>query len=148
MSKPKNSFRIEVFRTGTFTPMVGPAISYSADDLAGIVTSYDPEIAPAPVVIGHPTTDAPAYGWVENLEYDATADVLYADLGSLEPAFVSAVKAGRYKKVSMSFHMPDAPNNPTPGSWHAKHVGFLGGAAPAVSGLKPVAFAQPVDGEA
>jgi hypothetical protein len=147
MAKPKNSFRIEVFRSGTFTPMVGDAISYSADDLAGIVETYDPDSAPAPVVIGHPTTDAPAYGWVSGFEYDADADLLYADIGDLEPAFATAVQDGRYKKVSMSFHMPGAPNNPTPGKWHAKHVGFLGGAAPAVSGLKPVQFSQGAEGE-
>lgn len=147
MSKPKNSIRIEVFRSGTFTPMSGASVTYSADDLAGIASSYDADAAPAPVVIGHPTTDAPAYGWVTGFEYDADADLLFADIGDLEPEFVEAVEAGRYKKVSMSFHMPDAPNNPTPGQWSAKHIGFLGGAAPAVSGLKPVQFAQGKDGE-
>lgn len=147
MSKPKNSIRIEVFRSGTFTPMVGDAVTYSAVDLAGIASSYDFDAAPAPVVIGHPKTDDPAYGWVTGFEYDADADLLFADIGDLQPEFVDAVKAGRYKKVSMSFHMPDAPNNPNPGNWSAKHIGFLGGAAPAVSGLKPVQFAQSKDGE-
>lgn len=147
MSKPKTSIRIEVFRSGTFTPMSGAAVTYSADDLAGIAASYDFDAAPAPVVIGHPKTDDPAYGWVSGFEYDADADLLFADIGDLEPEFVEAVEAGRYKKVSMSFHMPDAPNNPTPGQWSAKHIGFLGGAAPAVSGLKPVQFSEGKDGE-
>ncbi|KQI69390.1 hypothetical protein AN189_02905 [Loktanella sp. 3ANDIMAR09] len=141
-------FRIEVFRTGTFKPMSGDAISYTAEDLAGIVDAYDPDNAPAPVVIGHPSVDAPAYGWVSGFEYDADADRLYADIDELEPAFADAVKEGRFKKVSMSFHTPDAPNNPTPGKWYAKHVGFLGGAAPAVSGLKPIRFAAAGKGEA
>lgn len=147
MPKTDPGFRIEVFRPGTFTPMVGEPISYSADDLAGIVDAYDPDEAPAPVVIGHPTTDAPAYAWVSGFEYDADAERLYADIDQVDEAFADAVKAGRYKKVSMSFHTPDAPNNPVPGKWYAKHVGFLGGAAPAVSGLKPVAFAAAADGE-
>lgn len=127
--------------------MTGGTVTYSADDLAGIASGYDFDAAPAPVVIGHPKTDDPAYGWVSGFEYDADADLLFADIGDLEPEFIEAVEAGRYKKVSMSFHMPDAPNNPTPGQWSAKHIGFLGGAAPAVSGLKPVQFAQGKDGE-
>lgn len=147
MSKPKTSIRIEVFRSGTFTPMSGVAVTYSAADLAGIASSYDFDAAPAPVVIGHPKTDTPAYGWVMGFEYDADADLLFADIGDLAPEFVEAVEDGRYKKVSMSFHTPDAPNNPTPGQWSAKHIGFLGGAAPAVSGLAPVQFAQGEDDE-
>ncbi len=144
----KSGFRIEVFRTGTFKPMSGDEISYGADDLAGIASGYDPDNSPAPIVIGHPSTDAPAYGWVSGFEYDADTDRLYADIDELDPAFTEAVKAGRYKKVSMSFHTPDAPNNPTPGKWYAKHIGFLGGAAPAVSGLKPVQLAESAEGEA
>lgn len=147
MPKPITGFRIEVFRTGTFTPMAGAPVSYSADDLNGIVEAYDPDGAPAPVVIGHPSTDAPAYGWVSGFEYDADADRLFAEIDELEPSFAEAVKAGRYKKVSMSFHTPDAPNNPVPGKWYAKHVGFLGAAAPAVSGLQPVKFAAAGEGE-
>lgn len=147
MPKPVSGFRIEVFRTGTFKPMSGDAVSYGADDLSGIASGYDPDNAPAPIVIGHPATDAPAYGWVSGFEYDADKDRLFADIDELDPAFEEAVKEGRYKKVSMSFHTPDAPNNPTPGKWYAKHIGFLGGAAPAVSGLKPVQFTAAGEGE-
>ena len=148
MTKPDNAIRIEVFRSGTFKPMSGDAISYGADDLSGIASSYDPANAPAPIVVGHPTTDAPAFGWVTGFEYDPEADKLFADLGDIEPAFFDAVKAGRYRKVSMSFHTPDASNNPQPGNWYPKHIGFLGAAAPAVSGLKPVQFSADRPGEA
>ena len=41
----------------------------------------------------------------------------------------------------MSFHMQGAPANPKPRGLYPKHVGFLGAAAPAVPGLKPVHFA-------
>lgn len=37
---------------------------------------------------------------------------------------------------------PDASKNPPPGSYYPRHIGFLGGAAPAVSGLSPVRFAE------
>lgn len=139
--KPSGKARIEVFRSGTFTPMNGGPIAFGADALAGIASGYDPDNAPVPIVVGHPKTDAPAFGWAAGFEYDAEADRLFADLDEIAPEFADAVKAGRYKKVSMSFFPPDASNNPTPGSWYPKHIGFLGGAAPAVAGLKNVAFA-------
>lgn len=152
MSKAKNKdqdnstkVRIEVFRSGEFKPMVGEAISYSGEDLTKIVEGYDPETSPAPIVVGHPKTDTPAYGWVDGFEYDPDADRLYAD-ASIAGEFSETIRAGHYKNVSMSFFKPDAPNNPNPGSWYPKHIGFLGAAAPAVSGLKPVSFASDQDG--
>ncbi len=132
--------RIEVFRTGTFTPMQGEAITYSAADLKAVSDVYDPATAPAPIVVGHPTTDAPAFGWAEAFDFDPLSGRLYATVGEIDPAFSEAVKAGRYKKVSLSFFRPDASANPVPGTWYPKHIGFLGGAAPAVAGLKNIAF--------
>ena len=137
--------RIEVFRTGTFTPMSGVAISYGADDLENIVSNYDFDTAPAPIVVGHPKTDTPAFGWITGFEYDKDADRLFADLDQIDPTFASQVNAGQFKKVSMSFFKPDAPNNPAPGNWYPKHLGFLGATAPAVSGLKNASFAGDED---
>ncbi|MGM4981878.1 hypothetical protein [Rhizobium sp. 11_C7_N12_5] len=133
--------RIEVFRSGTFKPMEGDAITYSAADLKTIGDVYDRANAPAPIVIGHPKTDAPAFGWVDSFDYDASSDRLFANVSEVYPAFADAVRAGNYKKVSMSFFRPTEPANPVPGSWYPKHVGFLGGAAPAVAGLANVQFA-------
>ncbi|TCT37435.1 hypothetical protein [Martelella mediterranea] len=140
MTNESTQARIEVFRSGTFTPMNGDPITYSASDLSAIADSYDRETAPAPVVVGHPTTDAPAYGWIDSFDYDASADRLFANLSDIDPDFSTAVKAGRYKKVSLSFFRPDSEANPQKGTWYPRHVGFLGGAAPAVSGLKNVQF--------
>lgn len=133
--------RIEVFRPGTFTPMQGAPITYTAADLKAVADAYDATTAPAPVVIGHPVADAPAFGWVEGFAYDSQAERLFATLHQIEPAFADLVKAGRFKKVSMSFFAPGQPHNPVPGTWYPKHVGFLGAAAPAVSGLKNASFA-------
>lgn len=134
--------RIEVFRSGTFKPMEGDAITYSAADLKAIGDIYDRASAPAPIVVGHPKTDAPAFGWADSFEYDASADRLYANVSEVYPAFADAVRAGNYKKVSMSFFRPNEPANPVPGSWYPKHIGFLGGAAPAVTGLANVQFSS------
>ncbi len=132
--------RIEVFRPGTFKPMAGAAITYSAADLKAVADSYDPTTAPAPVVIGHPETDAPAFGWIEKFDYDAQAERLFATIHEIEPEFAELVKAGRFKKVSMAFFSPDQPHNPVSGTWYPKHLGFLGAAPPGVPGLKNAQF--------
>ena len=137
--------RIEVFRPGTFKPMDGEAITYSASDLKAMADAYSPQTAPAPVVVGHPSTDAPAFGWVEKFDYDPQAERLFATLTDIEPQFADMVKAGRFKKVSMAFFAPRTAHNPIPGTWYPKHLGFLGAAAPAVSGLKNAAFAGAAD---
>lgn len=132
---------VEVFRPGRFTPMQGAPITFSAADLAALAAAYDAEAAPAPAVVGHPRIDAPAYAWARAFAFDETRQRLTATLGDVAPEFAEAVAAGRYRKISLALFAPDAPNNPRPGVWYPKHIGFLGAAAPAVSGLKPVAFA-------
>lgn len=132
---------IEVFRPGTFTPMAGAPISFTEVDLKALADGYDAEAHPAPAVVGHPKTDAPAFAWARAFRWDDASKRLLADLGEIEPAFGEAVAAGRYKRVSLSLFTPDAPHNPKPGQYYPKHIGFLGAAAPAVSGLKPVQFA-------
>lgn len=132
--------RIEVFRTGTFTPMEGASITYTAADLKAMADAYDYATAPAPIVVGHPKTDDPAYGWAERFEFDPATGRLHAVVGEINPAFSDAVKNGSYKKISLSFFRPDNAANPVPGTWYPKHIGFLGGAAPAVTGLKNVQF--------
>ncbi len=141
MSSNPVTARTEVFRPGTFKPMQGEPITYSAADLKAIADAYDAQTAPAPIVVGHPDADAPAYGWVESFDYDSRAERLFANLHEIDPAFEEMVKAGRFKKVSMAFFAPQQGHNPQPGTWYPKHVGFLGAAAPAVSGLKNAAFA-------
>lgn len=129
---------IEIFRSGTHTAESGRAIAFSDADLAAIAAAYDPATHEAPIVVGHPTTDAPAYGWIAGL---AVAEGrLQATPAQLDPSFAEIVKAGRFKKISASFYAPDSPANPKPGQWYLKHVGFLGAAPPAVKGLKQVAF--------
>ncbi len=131
---------VEVFRPGTFTPMAGTPISFTEEDLKALAAGYDADAHPAPAVVGHPKTDDPAFAWARAFRWDDGRKRLLADLGEIEPAFGEAVAAGRYKRVSLSLFTPDAPHNPKPGQYYPKHIGFLGAAAPAVSGLKPVQF--------
>jgi hypothetical protein len=135
---------IQIFKPGQFRPMQGDAIRFSDSDLAACAAAYDPARHEAPIVIGHPATDDPAWGWIKSLKF---ADgVLSAVPDQVNPVFADQVKAGAYKKVSASFWRPDAPGNPTPGSWALRHVGFLGAQPPAVKGLAPIQFAGSAEG--
>lgn len=137
---PKAPSPIHIFRPGRHTAMQGRALEFSAADLAATAAAYDPALHEAPLVIGHPAANAPAFGWVAGLRADA--DGLFATPRQLEPAFAEEVRAGRYKKVSASFYVPDSPHNPHPGVFYLRHVGFLGAQPPAVKGLAPVRFAE------
>jgi len=136
---------IEIFKPGRHTAMSGQTLSFAASDLAATADAYDPSLFEAPLVVGHPTLDAPAYGWVKSVAV-GDAGKLVATPHQLDAQFAEMVGAGRFKKVSASFFAPDAPNNPKPGVWYLRHVGFLGAAAPAVTGLKPVQFAAEAAG--
>jgi hypothetical protein len=131
---------IEIFRAGRHTDMNGVTLSFSAAEVLAAASAYDRSAHEAPIVVGHPAADAPAYGWVKGLS--CKDGVLSADVDQLDPAFAELVQAGRFNKVSASFYLPTASSNPKPGGYYLRHVGFLGAMAPAVKGLKPVAFAD------
>jgi len=131
---------IEIFRAGTHTSMKGDTLSFAESDLLTTAEVYDPALHEAPLVVGHPTHDAPAFGWVKGLSSDGAS--LLAQVDQIDPAFAEAVDAGRFKKVSASFYPPNGKGNPVPGTWYLRHVGFLGAQPPAVRGLKPIEFAD------
>ncbi len=131
---------IRIFKPGSFTSVDGSRHSFSRDDLAQAAAAYDPEGDPAPLVIGHPAIDHPAYGWATGLRLEG--DELIADVDQVEPGFAETVNAGRYRKVSASFYPPAHHGNPRPGNWYLKHIGFLGAAAPALKGLGTVSLAE------
>lgn len=130
---------IEIFRAGRHTDMRGRAFDITRADLADIASRYDPAKHEAPLVIGHPEINAPAYGWVSGLR--VADDTLVADTHQVDPAFAEVVNKGRYKKRSASFLLPTAPGNPAPGQYYLNHVGFLGAQPPAVKGLRDAQFA-------
>ena len=135
---------LHIFRAGRHTAMSGQSLEFSEAQVGAIAAAYDPALHEAPIVIGHPRADAPAYGWVKSLRAEGAE--LFAEPDQVEPAFAEMVSAGRFKKISASFYPPKAAANPAPGSYYLKHVGFLGAQPPAIKGLKPAEFAE--DGEA
>jgi hypothetical protein len=98
----------------------------------------------APIVVGHPKDNGPAYGWVKALTY--SDGMITAEPIQVDAEFSEMVQAGRFKKRSASFYTPDAPNNPKPGTYYLRHVGFLGAQPPAVKGLKDVSFSDAEEG--
>lgn len=122
----------EVFRTGRHMDSAGNTREWTDADLAAIASKYAPAEHEAPIVLGHPAMDAPAYGWIEGLK--AEGGKLLAKPKQLADEFKGWVRDGKYKKVSIALY-PDLT---------LRHVGFLGAMPPAVKGLAQAAFA---DGE-
>ncbi len=135
--------KIDIFRPGRHVPTTGEPMSFSEADLAAIAGAYDKALHEAPIVLGHPKTDDPAYGWVETLAFEDGA--LWATVSDVDPAFAEALQARRYDKRSSAFYGPDSRGNPTPGRFYLRHVGFLGAQPPGCKGLKPIAFAAGED---
>lgn len=132
---------IEIFRAGRHLDDAGVAHHFSEADLDGMAASYDPALREAPLTVGHPQDNLPAYGWVKAVARTA-AGALAITPHQVEPQFAEMVQAGRFKKRSASFYPPQAPNNPTPGKWYLRHVAFLGAQPPAVAGLKDIQFSE------
>lgn len=134
--------RIPIFRPGRHTPTSGASLDFSEDMLRAAVKAYDPALHEAPIVVGHPKDNGPAYGWVKSLDFDEQTGEIIAIPEQLDADFSEMVQAGRFKKRSASWYLPDSPANPKPGTLYLRHVGFLGAQPPAVKGLKPVEFSE------
>ncbi|GAB1372765.1 hypothetical protein MASR1M45_28280 [Candidatus Kapaibacterium sp.] len=122
----------EVFKAGKHTDANGNEREWSSEDIDAIISKYNNQMPDdkheAPVVIGHPVNNSPAYAWVESLKKDG--ETLLAKFTQIDPEFEQLIKEGRYKKVSIALY-PDMM---------LRHIGFLGAIPPAVKGLKDSEF--------
>lgn len=132
--------RFAIFKPGAHTSAGGQALDFTEADLAATVAAYDPAKHEAPIVVGHPKDNHPAYGWVSAISF--SDGELQVDTKQVDKDFAEMVEKGRFKKRSASFYAPDAAANPVPGVYYLRHVGFLGAQPPAVKGLKDVAFSD------
>ena len=132
---PKVGFNnqwIEIARLGQATDSTGTARDLSPEWIKRVIANYKAGGHDAPVVVGHPDSDTePAFGWTSDLRLNG--DVLEARFVDTDDEFEKLVEAGRYKKRSASFYL-DPPS--------LRHVGFLGGAAPAIKGLADIKFSD------
>lgn len=126
--------QIEIFRAGRHTDDAGVVRNFSEADVAAMAAAYDPALREAPLTIGHPEHNLPAYGWVKGLVVNA-AGRLAMNTHQVLPQFAEMVAAKMFKKRSTSFYPPDHPSNPKPGVWYPRHVAFLGAQPPAIAGL-------------
>ncbi len=130
----------DAFRPGTFVANDGRKMTISDAVINELIETYDPAVFSAPIVVGHPKTDSPAFGHVHAL--GKTGEKLQVTKSEVTPEFATAAIADkRYNKISIKMFLPDSPANPKPGKHYLQHVGFLGGMPPAVPGLEPVALA-------
>jgi hypothetical protein len=131
--------QIQVFRAGRHRAENGQTYEFSEADVQAIASAYDPQLHAAPIVLGHPKTDDPAFGWVKGFACEGGA--LVPEFEKVNPAFAEGVESGAYRYTSLALYGPDEPGNPKPGSWYPRHVGYLGARPPAIKGLT-AAFAQ------
>lgn len=108
---------------------VTPELGVTKEIIEGLADSYSKSSQRAPVVIGHPKTNSPAYGWVVNLSVQDGG--LYGDL-DLTEQFYDAVKNKFYSERSVAYY------NSKP--YRLRHLGFLGGDAPAIKELEALNF--------
>ena len=120
----------EIFKIGTHSDSAGVSHTYTEADLDTIAANYNPQHSEAPLVIGHPKTNEPAYGWVGELKRFGSS--LFAKAKSIVPEFEQAIQDGLFKKRSIALN----PDNTL------RHIGFLGAVPPAVKGMQDLAFAD------
>lgn len=135
----------DLFKAGKHTAMSGATLDFSEDMLKAAVAAYDPALHEAPIVVGHPKDNHPAFGWIKALEFGEDGKVT-AVPGQINADFAELVASGAYKKRSASWYLPDSPANPKPGTLYLRHVAFLGAQPPAIKGLKDVQFAEGEEG--
>lgn len=131
---------LHIFKPGQWTTLGGETIAFSEADLQATAQAYDPKKSKAPLVVGHPKTDDPAKGWTVSLS--ASERGLFAAADKVDPAFAESVRSGAYGTVSAKFYRPEDPNNPVPGVWYLRHIGFLDAHPPGVKGLDDPEFAE------
>jgi hypothetical protein len=85
--------QIQIFKAGRHVTMAGQELVFSDNDLATTAMMYNMGQYRAPLVLGHPSDDMPAYGWVDRLQ--ANCGALFADVEQVDANFAAAVKAGR-----------------------------------------------------
>lgn len=128
---------IEVFRAGTHTDSKGRVCTFTEADLDQMVSNL--ALGAAPAVLGHPKHNDPAYGWVKSGDAKREGASLYVKFSDINPAFEASVASGAYRNRSVSV-VKDAD-----AGFCLQHVGWLGAAPPAITGLTPLDYSAELD---
>lgn len=115
----------EIFRAGDY----GDKGKYTEADLDAMVANFNSSDQ-APIVLGHPQTDSPAWGWIAELK--RSGSILLGKIGELHKDFAEAVAEGKFRNRSVRIAKTAAGPK-------ILHLGFLGAVLPQVEGLKQTA---------
>ena len=129
-----NTRVFECFKAGNHINMAGQPMIWTGRDLDAVCLNYQCRADRAPLVLGHPASNGPAFG--EVAELFTKRGRLYA-VAKVGQHLLSLVRAGSYKHVSASFERAAGLVG-----WNLRHIGFLGAMPPAVKGMAPLAFAE------
>ena len=110
---------------------VDPELGITSEHIKGLAESYATSGVRAPVVVGHPKDNSPAWGWVLSCREDN--DNLFCDI-ELSPEFFALVEKGHFRERSVAFY------NRKP--YVLRHLGFLGANPPAIKGLQELTFSD------
>ena len=131
---------LHIFRGGKVVSSNGQKIRFGKGRIKQIADTYNrlrkAKAHEAPIVKGHPTDNAPAFGWIDRLV--ARGLDLFAIPSQVDPEFANDVNIGRHKKISIALYQPLSVHNPAPGEFVLQHVGFV--PVPAIKGLRDPTF--------
>lgn len=136
---------LHIFRGGKVVSSNGQKIRFGKGRIKQIADTYNrlrkTNAHEAPIVKGHPTDNAPAFGWIDRLV--ARGLDLFAIPKQVDPDFANDVSMGRHKKISIALYQPSSDHNPAPGEFVLQHVGFV--PVPAIKGLRDPTFSGTSD---
>lgn len=145
--------KVHIMRVGDQISNDGTPVSVTREMIEDLANSYDPSVHEAPVILGHSSDSSavmsdkiPAYAWLTKVY--TVGDDLFTDLDSSDE-LIEYIEKGFYKKRSLAYYPGSSKLNPhnqlkTPhaGKPVLRHLAMLGGAPPAVKGLKDITFAD------
>lgn len=118
----------EIFKAGTQTDSRGNSREWSESDLDNIIRNTEASGVDIPLVYGHPKDNSPAMGWVDKVKREGNR--LLARIKEIQPEMKTNIQKRLYPNRSISLRSDNT----------LRHIGFLGGVAPAVKGLGPINF--------
>eukprot|EP00494_Astrolonche_serrata_P001737 UN01743 len=98
---------IQISKVGSHTASSGQVVEFTEDDFLATINAYDPAIFEAPLVVGHPKTNNPAYGWVKALNFED--DILGAMLAQVDFEFAENGTTMANSKRSLLHFSPRMP---------------------------------------
>ena len=95
----------EIFTTGRHKDSKGNVRNWTKSDLEEIKSNFYTKNPDAPICCGHPQSNSPAYGWVDDLKIEDDINKishLYASYKNVQPEFKEAYNRGLFKTRSIS----------------------------------------------